>query len=50
MTVCGKLECVEEYNEIIDKITTEDIKNTAEKYLNLNKAVIAVLMPDTYNK
>ncbi len=48
MTVCNKLECVEEYNEVINNITAEDIKNTAQKYLDLNKSVIAVLMPETY--
>ena len=50
MTVCNKLECVEEYIEAIDSITIEDIKNTANKYLNINNAVIAVLMPESFKK
>lgn len=49
MTVCSNLECVEEYIEIIDKITVEDIKQTAKEYLNVENAVIAVLMPESYN-
>ena len=46
MTVCNNLECVEEYVETIDKITTEEIRQAAEKYLDLNHAVISVLMPE----
>lgn len=48
MTVCNKLECVEEYVNVIDKITLDDIKTTAKEYLDINKAVISVLMPETY--
>ena len=50
MTVCNKLECVEEYIEVIDKITLEDIKAAAKQYLDINHAVISVLMPETYQK
>ena len=50
MTVCNNLECVEEYIEVIDKITAEDIKNTAKEYIAINHAVISVLMPESYKK
>ncbi len=50
MTVCNDLNCVEEYVKVIDEITAEDIKNTAAEYLNLNKAVISLLLPEDYNK
>ena len=48
MTVCNKLECVEEYINVIEEITAEDIKETAKKYLEINHAVISVLMPESY--
>ena len=50
MTVCNKLECVEEYIEVIEEITLDDLKNTAKNYLDINKAVISVLMPESYKK
>ena len=48
MTVCDNLKCVEEYINIIDKITTEDVKKVANDYLALNKAVIAALLPESF--
>ncbi len=48
MTVCNNLECVEEYIDLIDTITIEDIKTIAQKYLNVEDAVISVLMPESY--
>ena len=50
MTVCNSLECVEEYINVIDLITIDDIKTCANKYLNINNAVISVLMPETFKK
>ena len=50
MTVCDKLECVEEYIKSLEEITLDDVKETAQKYLDINKAVISVLMPETYKK
>ncbi len=47
MTVCNNLECVEEYVKIIDSITLDDIKDTANKYLSLDKAVISILLPES---
>ena len=48
MTVCNDLNYVEEYKDVIDKITQEDIKSTAQKYLDINHATISILMPETY--
>ena len=48
MTVCNKLEYVEEYINIIDEITAEDIKNIAQKYINTNCATISILMPESF--
>ena len=50
MTVCNKLECVEEYIKVIEEITLDDVMNVAKDYLDVNKAVISVLMPDSYKK
>lgn len=50
MTVCENLECVNEYVKILNEITLEDIKTISNKYLDINKAVISVLMPETYKK
>ncbi|MBQ9246123.1 insulinase family protein [bacterium] len=48
MTVCNKLECVEEYINSIDLITKEDVNSVAKQYLQLNNATISVLMPESY--
>ena len=48
MTVYGNLEFVEEYVETIDKITLEDIKSVAMKYLNVDNSVISVLLPSEF--
>lgn len=48
MTVCDNLEYIEEYINTIDKITLEEIKETAKKYLNIEDAVISVLMPESF--
>ena len=50
MTVCSDLECVEEYIKVIDTITLEDVKNAAANYLSLDKAVISLLMPESYKE
>lgn len=46
MTVCGKLECVEEYINSIETITLEEVNACIKKYLDINRAVIATLMPE----
>ena len=48
MTVCNKLEYVEEYINVIDTISQEDIKQVAQKYISPNHATISVLMPESY--
>ena len=47
MTVCDDLDLAEKYIPTCEKITVEDLKNTAKKYLNINNAVISVLSPRT---
>ena len=48
MTVCENLEFVEEYINVIEQITLDDIKEVAQKYLDINHATISVLMPESY--
>ena len=45
MTVCDDLSLAEEYIPICESITTEDLKNAAKEYLDLNHVVISVLRP-----
>ncbi len=45
MTVCNDLKLVEDYLDILNNITIEDVQNAAKQYLNINNAVISVLMP-----
>ena len=45
MTVCNGLELVDEYLSTLESITIDDIQKEAQKYLDLNKATISVLMP-----
>ena len=45
MTVCDDLTLAEEYIPICNSITVEDLKVTAEKYLDINNAVISLLVP-----
>ena len=45
MTVCGDLKLVEEYLRDLENITIEDLEAAIRKYLNINNAVISVLMP-----
>lgn len=45
-TVCGDLKLVEEYLNDLENITIEDLENTIRKYLNINNAVISVLVPE----
>lgn len=46
MTVCNDLSLVSEYLKIVEGITTHDIQNAAEKFLNINNATISVLLPE----
>lgn len=45
MTVCDNLELVEQYCEELDSFTIEDLKEIIKKYLQVENAVISVLMP-----
>ncbi len=45
MTVCDDLKLVEEYLRDLENITIEDLENAVRKYLNINNAVISILMP-----
>ena len=45
MTVCDDLSIAEEYLPICEEITCKDLEDAAKKYLDLNHAVISVLVP-----
>ena len=47
MTVCEDLKLIEDYLKDVNDITVEDLENTIKKYLNLNNAVISILMPES---
>jgi len=47
MTVCDDLKPVEDYIELIEQVTVEDLHETVKKYLDVNNAVISVLLPNT---
>ena len=46
MTVCDNLALVEDYLEILNDITIKDLHDAAVRFLNINNAVISVLMPE----
>lgn len=46
MTVCDDLKLVEDYLSVLDEITIEYLQKTAKEYLNINNAVISVLLPE----
>lgn len=46
MTVCDDLKLVEEYLIDLESITIDDLNNTIKKYININNAVISVLVPE----
>lgn len=45
MTVCDDLDLAEQYIPTCNAITAKDLQNAAEKFLNINNAVISVLRP-----
>ena len=45
MTVCEDLSLAENYLEEVEKISIEDLKDAAKRYLNIDNAVISVLIP-----
>lgn len=46
MTVCEDLKLIEQYLKDLEEISIEDLQNTIHKYLNINNAVISVLVPE----
>ena len=46
MTVCGSLQGCSEYIDVLNSITVKDIKEAANKYLDLNSYVLSILMPE----
>ena len=46
MTVCDDLSLVTDYLDIVNDITVSDIEDAAKRYLDINNAVISVLMPE----
>lgn len=46
MTVCNNLSLVEDYLNILNNISVEDLHNAAERFFNINNAVISVLLPE----
>ena len=45
MTVCDELELAEDYIPICESISCEDLKNAAKEFLNIDNAVISLLIP-----
>ena len=45
-TVCEDLKLVEDYLNDLEAITVEDLNDAIHKYLNINNAVISILMPE----
>ena len=41
----NRVDYLNEYNDIVDNMTVEDIANTAKKYLDLNKVALTVVHP-----
>ena len=46
ITVCEDLTLIEEYLKDLEDITIEDLNNTIKTYLNLNNAVLSILVPE----
>ncbi|MBP3821034.1 insulinase family protein [bacterium] len=45
-TVCGGIKLIEDYLNILENITVEDLNDVIKKYLLINNAVISVLEPE----
>lgn len=46
MTVCDNLTLIEDYLKLLEEITPFDLQKSAQKYLNIDNAVISVLLPE----
>lgn len=45
-TVCNDLSLVEDYLKILDEITIKDLQEASNRYLNIDRATISVLLPE----
>lgn len=45
-TVCDNLKLIEDYLNDLESITIEDLNTAIKTYLNINNAVISILMPE----
>ena len=50
MTTTDNIKFYENYIDNIKKVSTNDIKRVANKYLGINKAAISVVLPETQNE
>lgn len=46
MTVCEDLKLIEEYLKDLESITIDDLNTSIKTYLNINNAVLSVLVPE----
>ncbi len=46
MTVCEDLKLVEDYLKDLNEISIEDLENTIRKYLNIDNAVVSLVVPE----
>ena len=46
MTVCNDLSLVSDYLDIVNEINVSDLQKAADKFLNIDNAVISVLLPE----
>ena len=46
MTVCEDLKLIEEYLKDLESITIDDLNTSIKTYLNINNAVLSILVPE----
>ena len=46
MTVCDDLKLIEEYLKDLEDITIQDLNDTINHYLNIDNAVLSILVPE----
>ena len=46
MTVCDDLKLIEEYLKDLEDITIQDLNDTINQYLNIDNAVLSILVPE----
>lgn len=49
-TVCKDVSKINEYYEILNTITKEDVSNIIKEYINMEQVTVAILMPEKDNK